>query len=441
MQVIHQTPREAAAPDPAAPSIRDTRGQDRPLQPPPRRWLKRLTLTGAAVLGLALAAHAALPWFAAERSVDADRLRLAPVQRGTLLRDIAVDGRITAANSPTLYAIAPGTVDLKVVAGDAVSRGQVLAVLESPELESRLAQEQATLDGLEIEAGRAELDVRQGRAAARMQADQAEIDRQTAARELQRLQQGFDLGVVSEIDLLRARDNLTKAEIALDHAQRDTELQSEGLGFDLDTVRRRVARQQALVNELQRQVDRLTVRSPVNGQVGQVHVEQRASVAANAPVLKVVDLSAFEVEIDVPESFARDLGIGMAAEIRVAGANHPGTVRSVSPQVVGGEVIGRLRFGGTAPQGLRQNQRVNARIVLDRKTDVLLVERGPFLEAGQGRFVYRVRDGIAERVPYTSGSVSIDAVEIIDGLEIGDHIVVAGTDALNGAHRIRLSGL
>lgn len=441
MQVIHQTAPDRSARSGAPSTIRDTSGQDRPIERRRRPPLTRLAIGAAGALLLALAVYVTAPWFAAERSVDAERLRFATVERGTLLRDVAVDGRVTAANSPTLYSIAPGTVDLKVVAGDAVVHDQVLAVLESPELESRLAQEQATLDGLEIEAGRAELDVRQGRAQARMQADQAEVDRQTAARELQRLQQGFDLGVVSEIDLLRAGDNLTKTEIALEHARRDAELQSEGLGFDLDTMRRRVARQQALVSELQRQVDRLTIRSPVEGQVGQVHVEQRATVAANAPVLKVVDLTAFEVEIGVPESYARDLGIGMAAEIRVAGATLPGTVRSVSPQVVGGEVVGRLRFDGEPPAGLRQNQRVNARIVLDRKTGVLLVERGPFLEAGQGRFVYRVRDGVAERVAYSSGSVSIDAVEIVDGLDAGDRIVVAGTDALGNADRIRLSGL
>lgn len=423
--------------------IRDTSAQDRPVSAATSRRVTRRWLlpAGVAVMLMALSAYATRDWFAAERSVDASRLRIATVYRGTLVRDISVDGRITAANSPTLYAVATGTVDLKVVAGDAVSRGEVLAEVVSPELESRLAQERATLDGLQIEAGRAELDVRQGRSEARMKADQAEIDRQTAARELERLQQGFDLGVVSEIDLLRARDNLTKAEIALEHAERDAELRSEGLGFDLDTVHRRVARQEAVVAELRRQVDALEVRSPVDGQVGQVHAEQRASVAANAPILNVVDLTAFEVEINVPESFARDLGIGMPADIRIGNRQVAGTVRSVSPQVVNGQVVGRLRFDGAAPDGLRQNQRVTARIVLDERPDSLLVERGPFVEAGQGRFAYVVRDGIAERIGLDTGAASLDAVEILSGATVGDRIVVSGMEALGDAGRVRLSGL
>jgi HlyD family secretion protein len=421
--------------------IRDTSAQDRPLTTSrggnARRWL-----VPAAVLSLlALSAYAARGWFAGAQSIDADRIRIATVERGTLVRDIRVDGRVTAANSPTLYAVAPGTVELQVVAGDAVSQGQVLATLASPELESRLAQEQATLDSFETEAGRAELDVRRGQAAARMQADQAEIDRQTAARELQRLQHGFDLGVVSEIDLLRGKDNLTKAEIAQSHAIADAELQAEGLGFDLRTRRQQVARQRAVVAELDRQVTALVMRSPVDGQVGQVLVAQRANVAANAPVLSVVDLTAFEVEIRVPESFARDLGIGMAAEIRSGDRSFAGKVRSVSPQVVNGEVVGRLQFADASPEGLRQNQRLSARIVLDERAGALMVERGPFLEAGGGRFAYFVRDGVAERRPLETGVASLDAVEILSGAEPGERIVVSGVAALGDAGRVRIAGL
>jgi HlyD family secretion protein len=270
--------------------------------------------------------------------------------------------------------------------------------------------------------------------------DQAAIDRQTAARELERNQHGFELGVVSEIDLLRAKDNLRKAEVAQAHAIQDAELQGEGLGFDLRTKRQIVDRQRAVVRELTRQVDALVIRSPVEGQVGQVMVAQRASIAVNEPVLSVVDLTAFEVEFQVPESFARDLGIGMPADIRAASSHYQATVRSVSPQVVNGEVVGRLQFVGETPAGLRQNQRLSARILLDEKPDALMVERGPFLESAGGRYAYFVADGMAERRPLETGVASLDAVEILSGARAGDRIVISGSDAFGEAGRVRLSG-
>ncbi len=421
--------------------IRDTTAQDRPLISR-GRTLKRYLGPAAVLLAvLALSAYASRGWLSGERSVDAGRVRIATVERGTLVRDIAVDGRVTAASSPTLYAIAAGTVDLKVVAGDAVEQGQVLAEILSPELESRLTQERSTLQSLQTAADRAELDVRQGHAEARMKIDEADIDRQTAARELERLQRGYDQGAVPELDVWRARDALRKAEVEQRHAAEDAKLRAEGLGFDLRTKRQIVERQQAVVAELARQVKALTIRSPVKGQVGQVMVAERDSVAANDPVLTVVDLTAFEVEFRVPESFARDLGIGMTAEIHTAANSYRALVRSVSPQVVDGEVVGRLRFVDDAPSGLRQNQRLSARILIDRKPDTLMVARGPFLEAGGGHYAWLVKDGVAERRPLETGVASLDAVEILSGADVGDRIVISGTDAFGDAGRVRLSGL
>ena len=80
---------------------------------------------------LALAGWVAAGWLDGGRSYDAQRLRIAEVRRGDLVRDLSADGRLIAANSPTLYAIAAGTVSLKVVAGDAVKRGQALAVIDA----------------------------------------------------------------------------------------------------------------------------------------------------------------------------------------------------------------------------------------------------------------------------------------------------------------------
>ncbi|HSR65775.1 MAG TPA: biotin/lipoyl-binding protein, partial [Xanthomonadaceae bacterium] len=196
-------------------SIRDTSAQDRPVAPsvPRARQRRQWLLAGGAGLALVVvAAWLVAGWSAGSQSVDAARVRIATVTRGDLVRDISADGRVIASNSPTLYAIAGGTVSLQVVAGDAVKAGQALAEIDSPELRSKLAQEQATLAGLEAEASRAVLDAQLARSAARKLLDQAQIDRQAAARDLERNQRGFDGGAVAQVDVARAQDNLKKAD-------------------------------------------------------------------------------------------------------------------------------------------------------------------------------------------------------------------------------------
>jgi HlyD family secretion protein len=246
---------------------------------------------------------------------------------------------------------------------------------------------------------------------------------------------------VAQIDVARAEDTLKAAEIALANARVASGLQGKGAGLDLRNRRLQADRALAVVAELQRQVDALTLRAPFDGQVGQVQVQQRANVAQNAPVLSVVDLSRFEVEIRVPESFARDLAIAMPAQLRSgSGEPFPAEVSAVSPEVVNGEVTARLRFTDRQPPGLRQNQRLSARILLDTRKDVLMVDRGPFLEQGGGNSAYVMDGGAAVKRAVRTGASSLNAVEIVDGARAGDRIVVAGTDLFGDAERIRVSG-
>lgn len=404
-----------------------------------RRWL----LVGALALVLVLlAGWLVSSWSAGSHSLDGAGVRIAVVKRGDLVRDISAEGRVIAANSPILYAIAGGTVTLDVVAGDVVSKGQVLAVVDSPELRSRLAQEEASLAGLEAEAGRAGLDAQITLSMAQRALDQAEVDRQAAARDLERFRVAHAGGAIAELDVARAGDALRKAELGLEHARREFSLQEKGAGLDSRNKQLQADRQRAVVDELQRQVDLLTLRAPFDGQVGQVLVDQFTNVAANTGVLGVVDLSLFEVEIKVPESFARDLAIGMNAQLNSGGnTSFAATVSAVSPEVVNGEVTARLRFVDGQPAGLRQNQRMRARVVLDMRQDVLMVERGPFFDQGGGNFAYVMEGSVAVRRPVRMGVSSLSAVEVIDGIAEGERVVVSGADRFDAAERVRISGL
>ena len=421
--------------------FRDTSAQDVPLataQPRSRRmlWL------AAAVVALGLAAAAApgvARLFSAQLSVSAQRLGFATVERGDFTRDIAAEGKVVAAVSPTLYASSAGTVTLKVHAGDSVQRGQVLASIDSPDLSSRLAQEKAALGGFDVDYQRAQLDARKQQMTVQENFDRSQVDQQTASREVQRSDRAYQEGAYSELSLLRAKDALEKANFDLEHARKELQLEPEQLRFDVQSKKLARDRQQLLVADLQRQVDELEVHSPVTGQIGQLLIAERASVARDAPLLTVVDLTALELEMKVPESLARDLAVSTPAQISGAEHNWDGAISAVSPEVVNGEVAARVRFAGGTPEGLRQNQRLSVRVVLDQRKDVLMVARGPWLDTEGGHFAYVVKDGMAQRRAIRAGASSLSEVEILDGLQPGERIVTSGTDIFNNAPDVVIS--
>jgi len=421
--------------------LRDTSAQDRVIEPknPFKRHRKLVVFALAGIAALVALILFLARYSGAGVSVDRARVSIATVERGNFVRDIAADGQVVAAVSPTLYANALGTVTLKVHAGDAVAKGQVLAVVDSPDLTAKMSQEEATLVGLRLDWQRATLEADHKLSQLRDAYDQAEVDQKTAQRERDRSRKAYELGSYSELQALRAEDALEKAQFAYQQAKSTYDSQPKQNHFDIDSKKALLDRQQYLVDDLKRQVDGLNVKSPVDGQVGQVQVADRASVAKDAPLLTVVDLSALEVEIKVTESLARDLRSGMTADLEGGGHHWQGVVSGVSPEVVAGQVTARLRFGTEKPAGLRQSQRLSVRIFIDRRDNVLMVDRGSFVDQEGGGFAYIVHGNIAERHPVQLGAASIAKVEILEGVSAGDQIVISGTDAFNGAQRVILS--
>ncbi|GAB2557216.1 efflux RND transporter periplasmic adaptor subunit [Rhodanobacter koreensis] len=421
--------------------IRDTSAQDRMVEVKPNRK-RRLILLGVGVAVLAL-----LVWlapgigrlFSASASVSSSRLAFATVERGPFVRDIAAEGKVVAAVSPTLYATYGGAVTLQVHAGDTVKKGQVLAVIDSPELHNKLAQEQSKADAMQVDYLQAQVDARTKRSDLQKAFDNAQIDEKSAETTLDRTQKAFAAGAAKGVEVDQAKDVLEKARITLAHAKSDLGMNNDSLKFNIQSKKLAHDNQMLVVQDLQRQVDDLNVKSPVDGQVGQLFIAERATVAKDAQLVSVIDLSALQVEMQVPESFARDLGIGMSGEISGNGNVWKGLVSAISPEVVNGEVAARLRFDGQTPKQLRQNQRLSVRVLLDKRDNVLTVQRGSFVDESGGSYAYVVRNGIATKTPIRVGASSIDKVEILDGLKEGDRIVISGTDSFKNAQTVAIS--
>ncbi len=421
--------------------ISDTSAQDVQLAPGNPHKTKLVALAG--LMALVLIGWAVMPsiqrWAQAEESVSADRLRLAPVTRGDFVRDMTVQGRVVAAVSPTLYASQTGTITFLVESGDSVIVGQELANIDSPEMQNRLLQEQSRLSSLHIDHDRQRITNQQQKLANQKALDSASISLKAAQRELDRAQRALEQGAVTQVDYDKAQDNLETAQVMHKHAEMDTELDNERLQFELQTRELAVEQQGLLVNDLVRQVAELAITSPVSGIVGNLLVGQKTNVARNQAVASVVDLSAFEIEVLIPESYVDDLALGMLAEVRAGVNQHMATLVAVSPEIIDNQVTGRLRFADSVPENLRQNQRLTTRILLEEKRDVVMVQRGQFLDSGNGRVAYLVRNGVAYRTSIQIGATSLSSVEIMEGLAPGDTIIISSTDTFNSAETVLIN--
>ena len=419
--------------------IRDTSSQDVAIE---RAGFWRHRSWVIAVITILAAVAIAFPtlgqWLATDRSASRAQLRFSTVSRETFVRDVAAQGVVVAAVSPRVYASSAGTVTLHVAAGDAVEPGDLIATVDSPELANELQRERATLDSLATNLKRQSIENKKLLLKSQQVIDLASLRLTAAERELRRAETSWERQAISEQDLEKARDDVASARIELGHARQEVALDKESLEFELDTLRLERDRQRLIVANLERRSAELSILAPVGGIVGTLAVDRRAVVPANAEIGTVVDLSALEIEVSVSDSYADDLAVGQPVSVRFGAADHSATLVSVSPEVINSTVSGRVRFAGDQPAGLRQNQRLSTRIVLESKPDSLVVDSGAFYDSGGGELIYRVSGDVAERTRIQTGSRSVTRVEILSGLAAGDTVIVSDIERFRDAQRVLL---
>jgi len=423
-------------------SIKDTSQQDIKIEKQTSAKKRIIVISATIVLIASIiwqVAPAASRWSKAQQSVSLERVRLATITQGDFTRDISVLGRVVAAVSPTVYSPADGTITLMIEAGHEVKAGQIIAKLDSPELNSQLFQQQATLESLQSSFERQSIQAKKQRLIDQKAVDLANVKLVTAKREKRRADLGYEKSAISQIDFEKAQDELEQANLQHKHAVQDAALNAESLDFDSKSLKLDIRRQTLLVKELQRQVDGLNITSPVNGIVGNLSSDNKTFLSKNQAILTIVDLSQFEVEIEIPESYADDLAIGMEVNIQFEQQPFRARLVTISPEILNNQVTGRVRFTDNIPKKLRQNQRLNTQIILEYKENVLQVQRGQFLDSSGGRFAYKVTNGLAEKTPITTGARSLSHVEILQGLKVGDQIIISGTDTFNAAEQVLLS--
>jgi HlyD family secretion protein len=416
--------------------IQDTSAQDTVKQPSKVNKFKRPAMLGIATLLVSGLVWSSIGSDSIATSIKRSELRFATLEQGTLTRDIVTTGKIVAANAPILYSTDEGTVTLLANPGDRVELGDVVATIESHKLTNSLKQQEALLEGLQSALERARLDARRQQLKAQQTLDLAKVDLAAADRESRRGDELIENKLISKIDFEKGKDDLHKAKLLSAHAKQEAELMRDTLTFEIKNKASEVNRQNLVVSELVRQVAALSITAPVGGIIGNWLTEQKARIGQSQPILTVVDLSAFEAELAVPESYADELGLGMNVELSFGALTLVGELSSISPEVRNREVTARVRFEQDDRLHLRQNQRLSARVLLENRPNVLMVKRGAFVSTGGGQEVYAMNGDIAEQTNIQLGARSMSHVEVLQGGKAGDVWVISSIQPFKKAEQV-----
>jgi HlyD family secretion protein len=421
--------------------IADTQSQDETILAVNKNFPKKLILILLVILTLLYIAFPTFSqWYSSTPSVDSDNLTVGSVIRGDLVRDVAVSGKAVAANAPQLYNTEIGQITLLVKPGETVKKNQVVARVVSPELDALIKQQESTLEQLSINSNRGILEDKVAQLDLESNMNTAQSALNVAKREKQRAEISFTKQIISEIDWMKSQDSLADAGLFFEHAKKRVELAKERLEFERKNRDFLVKKQQLILNELVRRQQALEITAPLNGVVGNWLVAQKNTITANTAIMTIVDLSEYEAELSVPEFYADDLGLGLTVVMQISGQQISGEIIAISPEIKANQVKVRARLTSPIDIQLRQNQRINARIEFEKKSNVLMIKRGAFMGSLAGKFAFKkTDDNTAKKIAITTGSSSVEYVELTSGVTENDQIIISDYQDFNQAEKINIT--
>ncbi|MGZ4983651.1 MAG: efflux RND transporter periplasmic adaptor subunit [Chthoniobacterales bacterium] len=403
---------------------------------------KRIMMIALAILGLIVVTFGLSRLKPAVPSVDRSTVWIDTVKRGPMVRQVRGLGTLVPEEIRWIAARTEGRVDKIIVRpGAHVEPDTLLIELTSPEVE------QAARDAeLQYKAAEAEFTTL----------------RATLQREL--LEQEANAAKVhSEFEQAKmeneTNDNLAKNGLVAELVHKTTKIKSEDLAardkieqqrleFARNNIEPQLASKQAAVDQVKAnaqmkkdQMEQLKVRADFTGVLQQLPVEVGQRVTPGTNLARVADPTKLKAEVKIAETQAKDIQINQRASIDTRNGVVEGHVIRVDPAVEQGTVKVDVALDGDLPKGARPDLSVDGTIELERLDDVIYVGRPAFGQENNTVGIFKLEAGTSEavRTPVKLGRSSVNTIEILNGLQPGDQVILSDTSAMDAHERIRLN--
>jgi HlyD family secretion protein len=266
-----------------------------------------------------------------------------------------------------------------------------------------------------------------------------ESDYQKAALQAEVNQQLAEKDLLASITLRQSKLDAQQLAARLALAKKQLESHAESMAARIEVQQAEVDQVRAMVQLRQRQVDELRVRAGVAGVLQVVPVEVGQQVAPGANLARVANPARLQAELKVAETQAKDVQVGQVASIDTRNGIATGRVVRIDPSVQNGTVTVDVALDGALPRGARPDLSVDGTIELERLDEVLFVGRPAFGQEQAAVGLFKIgSNGEATRVQVKLGRSSVNTVEVLSGLNVGDQVVLSDMSTWDQFDRIRL---
>ncbi len=406
-----------------------------------KRRIQRIVWAALGVLAVGLITYLISRLKPAAPSVERETVWVDKVQRGPMLRQVRGPGTLVPVDIRWLSASQDGRVErIPALPGVTVTPDTILLELSNPELEQGLSDAESQLTGANADfedlRARLESDVLNQRSQAAAIDSQAQEAKLQAEANQQLHKDGLIPDLTLRLSRLRADQLTRQAGIETERVTKST----QSAAAQLSAQRARVAQAQDLVNLRRRQVDGLHVRAGITGILQELPVQVGQRVTPGTNLARVARPEELKAELRIPETQAKDIVVGQTASIDTRNGIVAGRVARIAPSVQEGTVTVDVALTAALPKGARPDLSVDGTIEIERLPDVLFVGRPAYGQPNSKVEMFKlVEEGkAAVKVQVQLGRSSVNTIELVSGLQVGDQVILSDTSAWDNVSRIKL---
>jgi HlyD family secretion protein len=375
-------------------------------------------------------------------SVERTTLWPGIVRRGGMLRQVHGLGTLVPEDIRWIPAASEGRIErILGLPGKIVKADTILLELSNPEMELatlnaewQVKAAEAEYTDLRVKLESERLD--QQAATAKVQAEYHQAKLRADRNELLAKD-----GLFPEVDLKLSQVMAEELANRYGLEQKRLDISSESIEAQLAVQRTQVEQLRAQYQLKKEQLNALKVRAGVDGVLQQLPVQVGQRVTPGTNLARVADPRRLKAEIKIPETQAKDILIGQPATVDTRNGIIPGRVIRIDPASQNGTVTVEVAIEGELPNGARPDLCVDGTVELEHLNNVLYVDRPAFGQEKSTITLFRLVDEGkgAVRVQVKLGRSSVNTIEILEGLKVGDQVILSDMSAWDAYDRIRLN--
>ena len=363
--------------------------------------------------------------------VDADNISIAAVKTGEFNDYIRISGQVAPITTIQISPLEGGVVqEIVTEEGSKVKKGDVIVILSNENLDMQILTSEADLAEKENILRNTLISMEQQKLSVEQEKLQLQMEVRRNSRTYEAQKALYNDGLIAKEDYLKAEEDYELSSSRLKLVENRAKQDSLHRTVEIDRMRESLDNMRVNMMMIRKRKDNLTIKAPIDGELGLLDVVLGQSVAAGSKIGQINNLDSYKIEAQIDEHYIDRITAGLEATFERQSERYEAQIRKVYPEVRNGKFKADFKFVGQQPDNIRSGQTYYLNLQLGQPVEALLIPRGAFYQKTGGKWIYVMApDGSkATRRDIRIGRQNPQYYEVVEGLEAGERVITSSYD-------------